>query len=76
MKLLPEILFLFCIIIGAAHTTLVPYWSTVLQKLDMRARQCSPRGGDLSVEMNWNKARVLLTGRAEIFMKGTILIDH
>lgn len=48
----------------------------MLQKLNMRARQCSPRGGDLSVKMDWDKAKVLLTGRAEIFMKGTILIDY
>ena len=46
----------------------------MLNKESMKARQCSTRGGDLIVNMNWNEKRVLLTGSATITMKGTLLI--
>ena len=32
---------------GSAHSTLIPYWAAKLGKTELRARQVSPRGGDL-----------------------------
>ena len=32
---------------GSAHAVLAPFWSAILNKTMMKARQCSARGGDL-----------------------------
>lgn len=57
---------------GSAHTTLTPYWSSVLDKQDLRAIQLSQRGGTL-----WCKdrgSRVEIGGSAQLYLKGEIFI--
>ncbi|KIH96907.1 oxidoreductase [Streptomonospora alba] len=36
---------------GSAHTALGPYWAQRLDRTTMLARQCSPRGGTLAIEL-------------------------
>ncbi|HWM86119.1 MAG TPA: PhzF family phenazine biosynthesis protein [Kofleriaceae bacterium] len=57
---------------GSAHATLVPYWSERLGRSQLRARQVSRRGGDLTCELRGE--RVLLTGRAILVKTGAIRI--
>jgi predicted PhzF superfamily epimerase YddE/YHI9 len=57
---------------GSAHTTLTPYWSRVLGKKKLTARQLSPRGGDLVCE-NLGK-RVKISGIAITYLVGEIQI--
>jgi PhzF family phenazine biosynthesis protein len=59
---------------GSAHTVLGPYWSKSLGKEVLKARQCSKRGGDITVKVNEGEERVTLTGRACIILKGKLLI--
>jgi PhzF family phenazine biosynthesis protein len=56
---------------GSAHTTLIPYWSRRLGKEDMRARQISPRGGDLVCKNLGD--RVEIGGCAITYLVGEIL---
>ena len=58
---------------GSAHTTLIPYWSTSLDKTKLHAKQVSLRGGELFCE-NLDE-RVLIGGKAELYMKGRIEIN-
>ena len=66
--------------LGAAHTVLVPFWSRQLKKKIMNARQCSLRGGDLTVTMveegegHEGKGTVVLKGKAFILVHGKIII--
>jgi PhzF family phenazine biosynthesis protein len=55
---------------GSAHTTLIPYWADKLGKTELRARQVSPRGGDLWCELRGD--RVLISGYAVTYLKGEI----
>lgn len=55
---------------GSLHCELTPYWSAKLGKTSLHARHLSKRGGDILCQMNSN--RVILTGRAVIFMEGEI----
>jgi len=55
---------------GAAHCTLVPYWSQRLGKTNMQARQISARGGELYCRALGN--RVMLSGRAVLYLEGRI----
>lgn len=57
---------------GSAHCTLIPYWAGRLGKDVLIARQLSPRGGDLSCEMN--RGRVLIAGDAVEYLRGKISI--
>lgn len=57
---------------GAIHCTLTPYWSSILGKTKMNARQLSAREGDLAVELSGQ--RVLITGNAVLYLKGEIEI--
>ena len=56
---------------GSAHCLLTPYWSKILDKQKMRARQISRRGGDLACSMD-NIDRVLLAGHAVDYLVGEI----
>ena len=58
---------------GSAHTTLIPYWSTSLDKTKLHAKQVSLRGGELFCE-NLDE-RVLIGGKAKLYMKGRIEIN-
>ena len=53
---------------GSAHTKLVPFWSNLLQKDELRAVQLSPRGGWLQLKLREN--RVEIAGRAQIRVRG------
>lgn len=57
---------------GSAHTTLTPFWSERLGKKSLRAMQLSARKGYLECTMNDD--RVLIAGRARLFLKGEIFI--
>jgi PhzF family phenazine biosynthesis protein len=55
---------------GSAHTTLSAYWSRVLGKKKLKARQLSARGGELNCEVTGD--RVKISGKAVTYMEGEI----
>jgi PhzF family phenazine biosynthesis protein len=55
---------------GSSHCTLTPYWAQRLGKNQLTARQLSSRGGFLKCELYTD--RVLITGKAVMYMKGTL----
>ena len=57
---------------GSAHTTLISYWSKLLNKKIMIARQASNRGGILLCEDGGS--RVKIGGKAILYMNGNINI--
>lgn len=57
---------------GSAHTTLIPYWSKRLGKIELTARQVSDRGGYLKCKLL--NDRVEISGRAAFYMSGEIAI--
>lgn len=57
---------------GSAHTSLIPYWSKVLGKSTLVAKQLSKRGGDIYCE--FLDKRVKIAGRAVPYLKGEIII--
>ena len=57
---------------GSAHTSLIPYWSKVLGKSTLVAKQLSKRGGDIYCE--FLDKRVKIAGRAVSYLKGEIII--
>ena len=57
---------------GSTHCTLGPYWAPRLKKSCLHARQLSPRGGELLVEPRGG--RVLLKGKAVLYLTGTVTI--
>jgi PhzF family phenazine biosynthesis protein len=57
---------------GSAHTSLTPYWSRVLGKKELSARQLSSRGGELLCEHRGE--RVEISGHAVTYMIGEIII--
>ena len=57
---------------GSAHTSLTPYWSKVLNKDELFAKQVSTRGGELKCKLSGE--RVIIGGEAITYMKGSILI--
>ena len=56
---------------GSAHTVLAAYWSQVLGRNDLTARQCSSRGGDLQLGVR-DDGRVNISGTAKLVLKGTL----
>jgi predicted PhzF superfamily epimerase YddE/YHI9 len=59
---------------GGAHCTLIPYWSNVLGKKELTARQVSNRGGYLKCKLNGD--RVEISGKAVTYLIGDIVISH
>lgn len=57
---------------GSAHCTLVPYWAGRLRKAKLEARQLSRRGGALTCTLEAD--RVILAGRAVLYLEGRIAI--
>jgi predicted PhzF superfamily epimerase YddE/YHI9 len=55
---------------GSAHTTLTPYWSRVLGRKKLKARQVSARGGELECEDLGE--RIKISGKAVTYMTGEI----
>lgn len=58
---------------GSAFTQLVPYWANRLGRSEFRAKQVSARGGEVSCELLGD--RVLISGKAVLFMRGIIEIE-
>ncbi|KAJ2684277.1 hypothetical protein IWW39_005015 [Coemansia spiralis] len=56
---------------GSAHTVIAPLFSTLFGKSTLQARQCSPRGGDMKVDLHGDS--VLITGSAVTIVEGTLL---
>ena len=56
---------------AATHTMLANYWSQQLGKTEMRARQCSPRGGILDLTVG-EAGQVYVAGKSCIFLKGRL----
>ncbi|XP_016053882.1 PREDICTED: phenazine biosynthesis-like domain-containing protein isoform X1 [Miniopterus natalensis] len=56
---------------GSAHTVLSSYWSQQLGKKDMRAFQCSCRGGELEISLRPD-GRVDIRGGAAVVLEGTL----
>jgi len=62
---------------GSAHGLLVPYWSSKLGIApgeEIKAKQVSPRGGDLRVVWNKENGRIRLRGQCVILASGEIHI--
>lgn len=57
---------------GAAHCALTPYWAEHLKKTKLRARQLSPRGGVLELELH--DAHVRVGGRAVTVLTGAVVV--
>jgi len=57
---------------GSANCTLVPYWAARLGKLELDAKQLSPRGGDLHCKLRGD--RVLIAGRTVEYLRGYITV--
>ena len=57
---------------GSAHTSLTPYWSRVMGKKRLLARQLSARGGELICEYKGD--RVEISGYAVTYLIGEILV--
>lgn len=55
---------------GSAHSTLGPLWAQRLGRTRLTARQCSPRGGRLDLEVGAD--RVEVAGRAVTVIRGRI----
>jgi PhzF family phenazine biosynthesis protein len=55
---------------GSAHTTLAPYWSTILGKSELSAVQLSMRKGFLHCKLLGD--RVEISGEARLYLKGEI----
>ncbi|XP_040831791.1 phenazine biosynthesis-like domain-containing protein [Ochotona curzoniae] len=58
---------------GSAHTVLSSYWSQELGKKEMRAFQCSCRGGELKLSLQAG-GRVDIRGDAAIVLEGTLSV--
>ena len=59
---------------GSAHTQLTPYWAEKLNKLKLKAKQVSSRGGVLYCEQK--NDRVMISGSAVLYLKGQINIEQ
>jgi PhzF family phenazine biosynthesis protein len=57
---------------GSAHCALTPYWAQRLGKTTMKARQVSPRGGDLTCTQNGD--RTILSGPCALYMRAEIAV--
>jgi PhzF family phenazine biosynthesis protein len=55
---------------GSAHTTLTPYWASVLGKNSMTAMQLSQRTGKLTCSLNHQ--RVEIAGKSVLYLRGEI----
>lgn len=61
---------------GSAHAVSGPYWAQRLGSTKLKARQCSPRGGDVDVEVDADSDRVFVSGAAVVVSKGVLYLDH
>ncbi|MDC3086955.1 PhzF family phenazine biosynthesis protein [Paracoccaceae bacterium] len=59
---------------GSAHTLLIPYWADILKKDNLKAYQCSERGGSLNCELKGE--RVFIGGYTARYLDGTIHLNR
>lgn len=57
---------------GSAHCALGPFWAQRLGRTELRARQCSARGGELALQVEG--ARVHIAGRGVTTLEGTLRV--
>ncbi len=57
---------------GSAHAALTPYWSEILNKKTMTAKQLSERGGTVQCEQQGDRVKV--SGKAKTYLKGELLL--
>jgi predicted PhzF superfamily epimerase YddE/YHI9 len=57
---------------GSAHTTLIPYWSSILNKKELTAIQLSDRKGHL--RCTYLNDRVEISGQGKLYLIGEIFI--
>ncbi len=57
---------------GSAHTTMTPYWSQKLNKIELTALQLSPRKGVFRCK--FLQDRVLISGQAVTYLKGKLIL--
>ena len=60
---------------GSAHSVLGPYWADKLGKTELKARQCSRRGGELEVSVDREADRVWVRGGAVVVIRGELFLD-
>ena len=58
---------------GAAHSMLAPFWHKKLGKTQMRAFQCSSRGGFMGLDLTPNKG-LIISSQAQLIFKGELYI--
>ncbi|KAL0928576.1 hypothetical protein M5K25_000473 [Dendrobium thyrsiflorum] len=59
---------------GSAHCALAPYWSRKLGKNNLIAYQASPRSGILDLQVDEERSRVLIRGKAVTVMEGFLMV--
>ncbi|KAI0530827.1 hypothetical protein KFK09_000375 [Dendrobium nobile] len=59
---------------GSAHCALAPYWSRKLGKNNLMAYQASPRCGILDLQVDEERSRVLIRGKAVTVMEGFLMV--
>ncbi|MNH19317.1 Phenazine biosynthesis-like protein [compost metagenome] len=57
---------------GSTHCSLIPYWAQRLGKSELRAFQCSSRGGELFCRLEGE--RVKIAGYARLVASGVLMI--
>ena len=57
---------------GSAHTSLAPFWAERLGKSQLSAEQGGQRKGQLRCELQGD--RVIISGKAVLYMQGTIYL--
>lgn len=60
---------------GSAFAVAGPWWAKKLGKACFAARQCSKRGGDLTITVDEASGRVDVAGGAVLVLKGSLLLD-
>ncbi|MCY1401920.1 putative isomerase YddE [compost metagenome] len=58
---------------GSAHCSLIPYWAQRLSKSQLRAYQCSARGGELQCRLAGD--RVIIAGPSVLVANGTLMVS-
>mmetsp|Transcript_12757 Transcript_12757/g.17420 ORF Transcript_12757/g.17420 Transcript_12757/m.17420 type:complete len:162 (-) Transcript_12757:158-643(-) len=58
---------------GSSFCALAPFWSTRFKKPTLQAYQCSARGGDVQVELDHERERIKIRGRAITVIEGNII---
>jgi PhzF family phenazine biosynthesis protein len=55
---------------GSAHTQLAPYWSKIIGRDELLAKQVSQRGGEIKLRVSGGRVRI--SGKATTYLAGTI----